>query len=81
MAKTQALKEKSVYWDEEIKFVGEHLDFFFRAKRQSLVVAVTKEAGVIHQRIHNLYYRRGRDDRHIMMRKNNLREIRRVDQI
>jgi len=79
MAKVQALKDKNVYWDDEIKFVGEHLDFFFRAKRQSLIVAITKAVGIIHQRIHNMYYRRGRDDRHIMMRKNNLREIRRVD--
>lgn len=81
LAITQKLKEKNVYWDDEIRYYGEHLDFFFRAKRQSLNVAITKDAGVIHQRIHNRYYRRGRDDRNIMMAKNNLREIRLVDKI
>ena len=81
LAKTQALKDKNVYWDEEIEFYGEHRDFFFRAKRHSLNVAFTKEVGIIHQRIHNAFYRRGRDDRDIMMRKNNIREIRIVDSL
>jgi hypothetical protein len=31
MAKTKALKEKNVFWDDEIRYQGEHLDFFFRA--------------------------------------------------
>jgi len=80
MAKTLTLIDKNVYWDDDIKLNGEHLDFFFRAKRQSLNVAITKEVGVVHQRIHPASYRTGRDDRHIMMRKNNLREIRVVDE-
>lgn len=81
MAKTQALFDKNVCWDDDIKFMGEHLDFFFRAKRQSLNVAITKDVGVVHQRIHNACNRTGRDDRSIMMQKNNLREIRRVDRV
>lgn len=79
MADMRVLREKGVIWDDEIRYGGPHTDFFFRAKRKSLRVGITKEAGVIHQRIHNLYYRRGRDDWHIMMRKNGLSRFERVE--
>ncbi len=78
MAKTHSLRENNAYWDNDIKYYGEHLDFFFRVKRRGLNVAITKEAGVIHQRIHNPYYDPGRGDRPMMMKKNNLRLIRQV---
>ena len=79
MADVRVLKERSVIWDDEMPYGGPHMDFFFRAKRRSVRVAITKEAGVIHQRIHNPYYRRGRDDRHIMKRKNGLSRFERVE--
>ena len=81
MAKTEVLKEKKVFWDEDIKYIGEHLDFFFRAKRNGVQVAITKEVGVIHQRIHNLAHQRGVNDAHIMMEKNNIREFKHVPTI
>ena len=76
MARTQTLRDNNVYWDNDIKYYGEHLDFFFRVKRRGLKVAITKEAGVIHQRIHNPFYNPGHSNRRIMMQKNNLRAIR-----
>lgn len=78
LAKTSSLKNKGVYWDEDIKYYGEHLDFFIRAKSKSLIVAYTKEVGVIHQRIHNKSIRCAVDSRPIMMRKNGLHDIKLV---
>ncbi|MCI0575019.1 MAG: glycosyltransferase [Chloroflexi bacterium] len=75
LARTEALREKNVYWNDEIRYYGEHLDFFLRAKRQGLVVGMSREVGVIHQPIHTSMYRRGRNDHAVLLRANDLRKV------
>lgn len=78
MAKTAVLRQKNVYWDDDLKYYGEHLDFFLRAQRQGIKVAFTREAGIIHQRVHNKAFNHLTDHRPLMLRKNNLTQIKTV---
>jgi hypothetical protein len=47
IADTEAVRTKAEGWNEDLK-LGEHWEFFYRAKKGRLNVATTESVGVIH---------------------------------